>query len=286
MKLIALFSVLFCITKSDGARILVCVPTPSISHQVVFYPLIKELLKRNHDVVFITTDSMYSKGKTPANLTEIDTHDASYKLWRDIILTTNSTTGTKEDQLNQVSNVFKMVKNSFEVQVLTPEVQDLVYGKVHFDLLIIEACAKSALSLSHVFKAPVILMSSFGSHQDNYELIGAPKYPRLLHPYCMHQKVNNMTILDKIRVLWDVYNIEAMFSRLRVEENRLVKKLFGPDTPTLEEMGNNVHMLFLNVYPIWEMNRPVPPGVVFIGGIHQKSQKELPKVSKNTRKYF
>lgn len=278
VKLCIFICILF-ITVANSARILVCVPSPSISHTVVFTPFIKELLKRGHEVVFITTDSIYPKGASPANLTEIDTHDVSYKIWTDIRQTINTATGAKEDLYEQFKYIFSTIRKSFEKQVLHPETQELIKGKVTFDLLIIESCAKSALSLSHVFKAPVILMSSFGSYHDNYDLMGAPKYPRILYPYSMQQKLNNMTVLDKVKVLWDMYNIEELFWQLREEENDMVKRLFGPDTPTLEEMGDNVHMLFLNVYPVWEMNRPVPPGVVFIGGIHKKPQKELPKVS-------
>ncbi|KAJ8708781.1 hypothetical protein PYW08_010163 [Mythimna loreyi] len=59
-------------------------------------------------------------------------------------------------------------------------------------------------------------------------------------------------------------------------ENEMGKKLFGAKIPTISELKNNVDMLFLNTHPIWEGNRPVPSSVVFMGGLHQKPQKELP----------
>ncbi|XP_028167287.1 UDP-glucuronosyltransferase 2B4-like [Ostrinia furnacalis] len=36
-------------------------------------------------------------------------------------------------------------------------------------------------------------------------------------------------------------------------------------------------MMFLNVHPMWDSNRPVPPNVVHLGGMHQKPAKDLPK---------
>lgn len=39
-------------------------------------------------------------------------------------------------------------------------------------------------------------------------------------------------------------------------------------------------LLSLNVNPLWNLNQPVPPGIVYLGGMHQKSKKDLPKVKK------
>ncbi|CAH2058060.1 unnamed protein product, partial [Iphiclides podalirius] len=36
-------------------------------------------------------------------------------------------------------------------------------------------------------------------------------------------------------------------------------------------------MFFANVHPIWEDNRPVPPNVVYMGGLHQNKPKTLPE---------
>lgn len=276
MYTITIFSVMF-LSFIEASRILVCVPCPSLSHQILFYPVITELLNRNHEVIFITTDPMYPNGKTPANLTEISTHDDSYKAWRERVLV-GITTGNKGDSYKQVSEMIPIIAESFVIQMQTPQVQDLLKKKTHIDLVIVEGISKSALVLSHVFKAPMILMNSLGAHQTNYHAIGAPVYPKLLYPIHWHQKLNNMSILDKIRVLWDTYKVENFYDNFRVQENMNVKKLFGPETPSLEDLQNNVEMLFLNVYPLWEHNRPVPPGVVFIAGLHQKPQKKLPKV--------
>ncbi|OWR46327.1 UDP-glycosyltransferase UGT33J1 [Danaus plexippus plexippus] len=60
------------------------------------------------------------------------------------------------------------------------------------------------------------------------------------------------------------------------KENILLEKLFGSDIPPLHELANNVNLLFLNVHPIWIDNQPVPPNVVFIGGIHKQPPEEIP----------
>lgn len=56
-----IFSILCVIGSNESARILAVYPTPSISHQVVFRPLMQELAKRGHDVVVITADPAFQK---------------------------------------------------------------------------------------------------------------------------------------------------------------------------------------------------------------------------------
>ncbi|CAG9568601.1 unnamed protein product [Danaus chrysippus] len=63
---------------------------------------------------------------------------------------------------------------------------------------------------------------------------------------------------------------------MEAKDNILLEKLFGSDIPTLHELANNVDLLFLNVHPIWIDNQPVPPNVVFIGGIHKQPSDEIP----------
>ncbi|KOB74579.1 Antennal-enriched UDP-glycosyltransferase, partial [Operophtera brumata] len=264
-------------TILEAARILVFVPVPSVSHQVVFRPLTQELVKRGHEVVVVTTDPAFPKGQAPTNLTEIDVHDISYNIWREKVLKQETTKGTKNDLHTQINTVFSLTAVLFKLQVKTKEFQNLIKEKLHFDLIIVEAFIKLPLSLSHVFRAPIIMMSSFGSIKDNFDIVGAPKNPLWIYPDCLHQRVYQLSILEKIDLIYKAYTSKRYFDSLEKEENRIAKRLFGSDIPLLSELANNVQMLFLNIYPIWELNRPVPPSVIFIGGIHQKSPKELPK---------
>ncbi|KAI5633114.1 UDP-glucoronosyl and UDP-glucosyl transferase domain-containing protein [Phthorimaea operculella] len=61
MQLLTVFICVVLSTNSNGARILVYIPTPSISHQEPFRPLTQELAKRGHEVTVITTDPAFPK---------------------------------------------------------------------------------------------------------------------------------------------------------------------------------------------------------------------------------
>lgn len=74
---------------SEAARILAVFPVSLISHQTVFCPFTQELAKQGHEVVVITTDPTVPKGGAPSNLTEINVHDISYKIWGDQFMATS-----------------------------------------------------------------------------------------------------------------------------------------------------------------------------------------------------
>lgn len=269
-------SYILIVNINDAANILVVVPTPSISHQVVFRPLTQELAKRGHDVTVITADPAFPEGGAPANLTEIDLHDLSYNIYRQE--SDKMPKGNKDDILVQMKTFLVVLAVLFREQLKDEKVQHLINNKKQkFDLLILEASVRQALVYSHIFKAPVIQMSSVGGFFDHFSTIGAPEHP-LLYPTIFQQKVNNLTMWEKIQELYNHYMIQRIYQNNAHFENKILQEHFGPDVPTVTELYNNVHMLFLNVYQVFEGIRPVPPTVVYTGGLHQKPEKELPKV--------
>ncbi|KAL0860416.1 hypothetical protein ABMA27_009810 [Loxostege sticticalis] len=269
----------FCalVAKYEAARILAVFPVPSISHQVVFRPLTLELAKRGHEVIVITTDPIYPDGKGPANFTEIDVHDRSYETWRENFLSDAVTSGDKEDLQTQIFVAFSTLNKVFEMQLSTPEVQDLIRAQSQkFDLLIVEACVLVALGLSHVFKVPVIQISSFGAFAHNLGTMGMPMHP-IIHPTSLRQRVHNLSKWEKVVEYYNFIRLERTMAVCEEESDQMLKRVFGSDVPNLSELRNNVDLMLLNVNPIWELNRPSPPNVIYMGGLHQKPVKELPQ---------
>lgn len=272
--LVLLCAVLLCI---DGSRILVVVPTPSFSHQVVFRPIINELLKRGHEVTYITTDPMYPEGKTPKNLTEIDLHDMSYKVWREAVLSSEVSSGSSKDLIHGITTGFTIIAVIFEQQMQLPEVK-LALTK-DYDLLIIEAWVKPAFIITHLYKdVPTILVSSFNGINGNYEIVGAPVYPALLYPNVLHQRLSDLSLWEKLTELYTHFKIDMFYIQQDEVLNKMFKRMLGPTAPTIRDLEKNFDMFLANHYPLWDMNRPVPPSLVYIGGIHKNPPKELPKV--------
>ncbi|XP_072946302.1 UDP-glucosyltransferase 2-like [Epargyreus clarus] len=273
-------TVLACVVLSatavlDAARILAVFPTPSISHQFVFRPITQELARRGHDVTVITADPAFPKNLAPGNLTEIDVHDISYSVWENDL--NKVSVGTGNDMNAQLEMFIHLFAHIFEQQVQTDEVQNIIKNKNnHFDLILVEACVRTTLIFSHIYKAPVIMISSFGPMVGTNSIVGAPNHP-LFQPVVVRQRLYNLTLWEKIREIYQQYKFEQISHSLEYEENMMLKKIFGPETPSLSELYNNVDMVFFNVHPIWIDNQPVPPSVIYMGGMHQNPEKELPK---------
>ncbi|KAF9423654.1 hypothetical protein HW555_000980 [Spodoptera exigua] len=258
----------------EAARILAVFPSPSISHQVVFRPLTQELAKRGHEVTVITTDPAFPEGKAPANLTEINVHDISYHLWRKIFLTSNKE--NKDDVVKAMNLIAEAIIAIADAQLKDSKVQNLIRDKSkQFDLLLVEACVRPALVFSHIYKIPVIQISSFFATFDNYPNIGAPIHP-FLYPALTRERINNLTMIEKIKEFYNDFIITRLYENNMAKENEMLRKHFR-DVPPISELNNNVDMLFLNVHPVFEGIRPVPPSVVYLGGLHQAPYKPLPK---------
>ncbi|XP_022837626.1 UDP-glucuronosyltransferase 2B19-like [Spodoptera litura] len=270
--LLVLLTLTLSLTSNDAAKILGFFPLPSISHQVLFRHLTQELAKRGHEVTVITTDVAFPNGDGPANLTEIDVHDFSYEQWRNLYKLTS--TGEK-DLIGQIHGAYHMLVKIVEMQLKVDKVQKMLKEE-KFDLLLLEACVRPALLLSHVVKAPVIQVSSLGTIDYNVATIGSAWHP-FLYPDSLSQRSYNLSIWEKIRELYTYYQLNRVMQEVEDAENVMAKKLFGPNVPTISELKNNVDLMLLNTYPLWDNNRPVPPSVVYMGGLHQNPQKELPK---------
>ncbi|XP_060807681.1 UDP-glucosyltransferase 2-like [Amyelois transitella] len=268
--------VLIFIVRIETAKILAIFPTPSISHQVVFRPLIQELAKRGHQVTVITTDPVFPKEGTLNNFTEIDIHDVSYKIWRETFLQATITSGNTDDIINQMYVAFDLLTDLFEIQMNIDEVKSVVNDKA-YDLLILEGIAKPALALSHIYKVPVIQFSSLVPVYNNLQTLGAPAH-RLLNPELIRQKIHNLTMWDKIKELYTQFRFENIIDKLEIHQDSVIKRIFGADIPPLKELYNNIDMLFVNCHPLWDSNRAVPPSLVYLGGIHKNPHKDLPKV--------
>ncbi|XP_038217982.1 UDP-glycosyltransferase UGT5-like [Zerene cesonia] len=271
------FVLLLMFTEHDAARILAIFPTPSISHQVVFRPLTQELARRGHEVTVITPDPVFTKENSPANLTEIDLHDISYKVWREKLVSDDTSFGEKDGLYKQVKVVGSLLGEVSEIQWKTQEVQKILKKeKDAYDLLIIEECVEPYLVFSHLFKAPVIAISSMGMMMNAPQIFGVPGHI-FLYPTMVNQRVYNLTFWEKLEELYKNYKLTSDWKDLQFEQLKRFKDVLGFEMPHYSELYKNIDMLFLNIHPLWTNNQPLPPNIISIWGIYKKPERALPQ---------
>ncbi|XP_063834010.1 UDP-glucuronosyltransferase 2B20-like [Ostrinia nubilalis] len=177
---------------------------------------------------------------------------------------------------SDITAIFKNVASTIEKQMKSDAVNKILKDKSKkYDLIIVEAYMEALLGLTHVFKAPVIQFSTVGVTTAIYKMYGAAAHP-LIYPSIIHETLNNRTLWEKIKALVIEYTF-SIDTDIDDHVNEVLRNVFGPEVPKLDELRNNVDMMFLNVHPMWDSNRPVPPNVVHLGGMHQKPAKDLPK---------
>ncbi|KAI5633115.1 UDP-glucoronosyl and UDP-glucosyl transferase domain-containing protein [Phthorimaea operculella] len=242
-------------------------------HQIVFRSLTQELARRGHEVVVVTTDPVFSEKNKQGNLTEINVH-ASYDIWRKKFL--EIPTGKKRNLQDNLKVIYSIVGEIFDEQLKNAELKKIIDERQHFDLLILEAWIRPTLVLSHIFKAPVIQISSLGRLWYNYEDLGAPVHP-LLNPISVRQRLYNLTLWEKINELYIEWQYNSVMKDVEKIYDVWIKSTFGSEVSSLNELSNNIAMFFSNKHPIWEGNNPVPSSIINVWGINQKPEEQLPK---------
>lgn len=263
------------LTKCEAGKILAVSPTPLINHQKIFYPLVKELAKRGHEVTFITTNPAYPEWKTPENIQEITLEDLSNGIL-------NKYSNLSLEYTNNLLNIdavimYPVMLQLFEEQMKSEQVQNLIKHQKSFDLLLLPGWFRPAMIWSHIYKVPVIKLSPFGMQFGDPEIFGLPKHP-FLYSDNLNKRIYNLTVWEMFMEIFKRFKYSNLFFGYDKEENKVLKRIFGPDVPLLSELEENADMLLLNSNTFWERNRPLPRNVVYFGNGDYDSPKELPKV--------
>ncbi|ACI28734.1 agip32 [Agrotis ipsilon multiple nucleopolyhedrovirus] len=284
---------LFLLGRAAPARILAVFPTPAYSHHSVFKVYIRALVERGHEVVVIKSTNrisytdelpLYSNEDDDRdlrrNITEIDaslSQDYFKRLmkqagvFRKRGLVADSGTVTAHNYVSLV----RMISDQFDL----PDVKSFLDKRQHlkFDVLITEAFIDYALVFSHLFgDIPVIQISSGYAVAENFETMGAVSRHPVYYPNLWRDKFSGLNVWDMINEIYVELRLQNEFSKLADEQNRLLKRQFGADTPTVQELRNRVQLLFVNTHAVFDNNRPVPPSVQYLGAMHLVDKRPKP----------
>ncbi|RVE45575.1 hypothetical protein evm_009772 [Chilo suppressalis] len=264
---------------ADSARILGVFPMTSISHQYVFRALTLELAKRGHELVVITPDPAFPKTKAPYKYTEIDvsfTYEKLKEFQNDMTFYKRGVIIEAETVLR--FDVYKCMLELYMDALHSESVEKLIQDKSQrFDLILLERLLNYHLIFTEIFKAPAILVSSFHGVPESYEIMGAVARHPIFYPTIMRENFGNLSLIEKIQETKFEYEFMKTLQKVEKYENEQLKAKFGPNTPTVFELKNNIDFLFINSNPIFCNNRPVPPNVAFVGPLHLQPLKELPQ---------
>jgi hypothetical protein len=269
----------YILSNVHTARILGVFLIPSVSHLNVFRSYTRELAKQGHELVIIAPGPIGDGNLT--NITEIDISSGfknliaiyeGYKKYqkRGVILDV-------EGELEE--DVYINFFNTMIDGLQHPAIEKLIDDKQQkFDLIVIEAFYEYLLIFSEIFKAPVIMIGSHMGFPDHYKMVGTVGTHPVYYPFFQRMYYDNLGGWGMLKEIYIEYKFYKASGHLEEYQNELLKKNFGPETPTISQLKNNVDMLFLSVHPMIGNNRPVPPNVIFFHAPHLLPIKDLPQV--------
>ncbi|VEN48656.1 unnamed protein product [Callosobruchus maculatus] len=264
----------FVLVAVDSARILGVFQFPSLSHQIVFRALCRELSLRGHQVTIVTSSPL--RDKSLVNLTEIDISSAA-----NVLPSSESIefTMSKDMPTTEIMISFYDLSEKIQEAVLQNEEFQKLYNdpKAEFDLLISEALHPGMYSLAGRFNVPVIGMSSLGvvtaSHESVGNIIHPVLYPDMNLPY-----VGRLTLKEKLYsiyfTMWSLYYYNF---KVIPRADMISRKYLGDQLPYLGDIGRNVSLLLINTNMAIYGPRPHIPTVIPLGFTHIQPVKPLPK---------
>ncbi|KAL7047612.1 hypothetical protein ACKWTF_003053 [Chironomus riparius] len=271
MKSLTAFLVLIHVVYS--AKILGVFPTPSISHQIVFHALMKDLAARGHELVILTTDTF--KTKNP-NVTQIDLH-SSYKIFRDtfnFVYFKNS----NMDETDLFNYFVPSMMKYLEEQMSHPEVKKLIAekDKHHFDVVIMESLLNyPMLAFGEIFDAPVIEITSLDAVAENHRWMGNEANP-IVHPdIILPFQQKRLTFYERWTTLRYVYKRFIAVPNEFREMEKFIERHFPIKNPDMRKLRSRIEFMMINVHPVLGTIRPLLPNTIQLGFMHIESPKPL-----------
>ncbi|AAP85755.1 egt [Adoxophyes orana granulovirus] len=254
MYSLIVLSLLFTVVSS--ARILCVFPIPSYSHHLVYSAYTDSLVKNGHNVTVITPMPRHVK-----HLTEIDTSKNTLNVYSALMST------AKADQIfvaEQYRDLLNMVVDQFNSDGVVALLNNT---NVKFDLIVCESMLNINLYFGHVYKSPIIWISSGRATNDNYNTLlnKTASYNNQIYPNVF----NTLNCENEEKCHDDEeLRINEEWNKFDVIQHDLLTKHFGQDIPAIDELKKRVKLLFINTASHFDNDRPINSKVQYLGGLH------------------
>lgn len=265
---------------ATGAKILVLVAAPSLSHNLFYHPIIEELSLRGHQVVSISGDPINNPKLT--NLTEINVRNETYGLWNVGKISFNSQQDVERPTffLREWCRATELMSDAI---LSHKRVKDLLQNN-HFDLILLEQLPYTVFQpLRNHFKCPLVGISSLALTLNNYDAFGNPTYPSYYVDF-FNPSSHDLTFFERTQNFLHAIEFRYLFyTKCLAPQQKIAEKHFGKHVD-IQESAKAVDLVLVNMNPIFFAAYPIVPAIVQIGGLHTRKRESLPQVS--TKLFF
>ncbi|XP_069686787.1 UDP-glucosyltransferase 2-like [Periplaneta americana] len=282
MKVLAVAFCVLAVRLAEAAKILGVFSIPSISHQLVYRSLMKELHSRGHHITVLTPDPI--RDSSLQNYTEIEIDlSAAYTMWKNRL---SSLTENRDKGLNYIyttANLIQLGLDVCEVELNLPEVKNFLYQDNKFDLVMIEWILSPCFAvIGYKVGAPVIGISSIPPTIVIHDTVGNPAHPAY-SPDILLSYTDRPNFIQRIHATVHYVALQFVYRFwILPSHDALVRKHFKDNSmPYIEDVVKNVSLVLVSSHFSFHYPRPIVPAMVDIGGLHLHKPKPLPKNLKN-----
>ncbi|XP_014286944.1 UDP-glucosyltransferase 2 [Halyomorpha halys] len=261
---------------TESARILAFFPIPAKSHQFVFRPIIEELAKRGHEVVYYTG---IGYDKVPQGITQITLEEPSHSGSRGHFSFVEFGEMSVPATIKLMYDMFLLSAPTF---FANPKIQQLIHSNEKFDAIVMESYVSHQFfsPLLHKFGAVGIEVRPLGDCSWVHELSGLPDNPSYQLDF-KYEHTNNLNFFERLYNLYVTTTVTVLgyyylYKHQAVADTYL--NYTGWETrPSLYKMVSNRSIILTNSH--FAVGYPVPtaPHRKEIGGINIRPMKPLPK---------
>nr|XP_012641414.1 UDP-glucuronosyltransferase 2B7-like isoform X1 [Microcebus murinus] len=258
------------------------------SHWRNMKTILDELVQRGHEVTVLSSSMsvVIDPSKTtaikfevyPTSLSQEDfdgflmkmLHRAIYDLPKDKFW---SGVSQMEEIMAGFSEVMrKLCKDAVLNKKLMAKLQES-----KFDVLFADAIGFCADLLAEILKTPLVYSLSFSPGHTFEKHGGGRLFPPSYVPAVMSEFSDQMTFMERVKNMIYVLYYDFWFQICDMKKwNQLYLEVLGRPT-TLYETMKKADMWLIRTYWDFEFPRPLLPNFDFVGGLHCKPAKPLPK---------
>ncbi|XP_053451869.1 UDP-glucuronosyltransferase 2B4-like [Nycticebus coucang] len=275
-----------CFSSGMCGKVLVW-PT-EYSHWINMKTILDKLAQRGHEVTVLTSSAsiLVNPSKTssikfevyPTSLTKDDFEDLFVKLLNEWIYDVPK--DSFWSHFSQVEDLMWTYSDSFQKLC-----KDVVFNKKlmkklqeeKFDVVLADPIGPGGELLAEILKTPLVFSMRFSPGFGLEKHGGGLPFPPSYVPVMLSELSDRMTFMERVKNMMYVLYFDFWFQTFNMKTwDRFYSEVLGRPTTLYEVMGK-AEMWLIRTYWDFEFPRPLLPNFDFVGGLHCKPAKPLPK---------
>ncbi|XP_076231303.1 UDP-glycosyltransferase UGT5-like [Calliopsis andreniformis] len=249
-------------------KILILVPAPSYSHQIVHHAMALALHKRGHEIVIVTANPR--KDIKLANYTQVDFSVAYTVLDK---INQKITNYLNTNMLEMYRYLYEVLHDLSDHMFKLPEIQKICKNNGdNFDVIIVESSTGFApMALGYKFNIPLIGIITQQLHMYNHFSLGNVLLPSHLSNWEFHDTTGgkDLSFWTKLMNFKNMFHLLYDWFKYSIEpQTDIARKYLGDDIPSVLDIASHLKLQICNYDPVLDVAMPLPPNVINVDSFH------------------